>query len=77
MFKSLFGLTNIRKHSARLSLQVIEGSKRTVPLVCAAAWFLALHHFVRDKLSYWSPIGRGFSLEVMRFIQVSASNAHA
>jgi hypothetical protein len=45
------GFVNILKHSARLSLQVIVGSKIVSPWVLRAASFRSLRVFVRERLS--------------------------
>jgi len=71
----LFGSMKIRKHSARLSLQVIDGLKVMSPLVCLASSFLCFHDFVSDSPSGGSCFVR-LCLGGMRFSLVRASAAH-
>lgn len=63
---------NTLKHSAKLSLQVIDRLKIILLLFCLMSRFLCLPDFVRD-----SPLGRpclmGLYLGCIRSIQVSAS----
>ena len=77
MFDRSAGSVKILKHSVRLFLHVINGSKRTVSLFRAATWFLTLCLIVRDRLSCRSPSERGFILGAILCIRVSASDAHA
>ena len=63
---------NTLKHSAKLSLQVIDRSKIILPLFCFASRFLCLPDFVRDSLS-GRPCLMGLYLGCIRSIQVSAS----
>ena len=72
----LLGSVNILKHSARLSLQVIVGSKVIVPSRCLAIWFLSFPDFVRDSPSGGSCFV-GLCLGGIRFSLVSASSAHS
>ena len=71
----LSGSVKIRKHSARLSLQVIDGSKVISPLHCLAVSFLSFHVLVRDIPSGGSCFV-GLCFGGMRFSLVRASVAH-
>ena len=55
MLEILSGFVNIRKHSAKWDLEVMDGSKRMAPLFALAASFLAsflcLRCLVRDRSS--------------------------
>lgn len=67
----------IQKHSATLSLQVIVGLKRTLPLVCLAMLFLLFLWCVSDRLSCCSLIWRGLYLGANLWVLARVSNAHA
>ena len=71
----LLGSVKIRKHSARLPLQVIDGSKVIAPFVSLAWTFLCLQDLVRDRQSRGSCLS-GLCLGGMRFSLVRASAAH-
>ena len=71
----LSGFVNIRKHSARLSLQVIEGSKVISLFDCLALSFLCFCDLVRDIPSGGSCFV-GLCLGGMRFSLVRASFVH-
>jgi hypothetical protein len=66
---------NIWKHSARLSLQVINGLKVISPLFCLASSFLYFHDLVRDIPS-GSSCFVGLCLGGMRFSLVRALSAY-
>ena len=70
------GSVKMQKHSARLFLQVIDGSKWIFPFIW---WAVKLHCFqlgVRERLSCILLGGKGFILGWMRCSLVSASSAH-
>ena len=71
----LFGSMNIQKPSARLTLQVIDGSKVIFPLVCLASSFLSFCDVVRDILSDGSCFVR-LCFGGMRFSLVWALSVH-
>jgi len=71
----LLGSMKIRKHLARLSLQVIDGSKVITPFVSLAWLFLCFRDLVRDRLSRGSCFSR-LCLGGIRFSLVRASAAH-
>ena len=71
----LSGSVKIRKHSARLSLHVIDGSKVITPSLCLALSFLSFLVLVRDSPSGGSCFV-GLCLGGMRFSLVRASVAH-
>jgi len=71
----LSGFMNIRKHSARLSLQVIEGSKVISLFDYLALSFLCFRDLIRDIPSGGSCVV-GLCLGGMRFSLVRASFVH-
>lgn len=77
MVDILSGSVNILKHSARLFLQVIVGSKRMWPFVLLASWFLSFLCGDRERLSWWFLASRGFILGAIRCMRDRASAAQA
>ena len=71
----LLGSVKIWKHLARLSLQVIDGSKVITPFVSLAWLFLCFRDLVRDRPSGGSCFS-GLCLGGIRFSLVRASAAH-
>jgi len=69
---SLVGSVNIRKHSARVSLQVMDGSNMISSFSCLALSFRSFLDLVRDRPSGGSCV-IGLCLGGMRFSLVSAS----
>src|SRR6266702_6968265 len=67
----------IQKHSARLSLQVIEGLNNISLLFCLAWALLVFLWCISDNLSRCSPIWSGLYLGAMSCILVRASLVHA
>jgi len=66
----------ILKHSTRLFLHVIEGSKRMSLLFSLAMTLAAFLLGVSEKMSWWNPGLSGFSLGLIWRIHVRASWAH-
>ena len=69
------GSVKILKHSARFSLQVIDGLKINSPLFCFALLFLSFCVLVRDIPSGGSCVV-GLCFGGMRFSLIRASAAH-
>ena len=76
MFEILFGSVKILKHSARLFLHVIEGSKRISLLFSLAMTLAAFRAGVSEKFPCCDGGLRGFSFGPIRRMRVSASSAH-
>ena len=75
LLEYLSGSVKIRKHSARLSLQVIDGLKVISPSHCLALSFLSFRVLVRDIPSSGSCFV-GLCFGGMRFILARASVVH-
>jgi hypothetical protein len=75
-FEILLGFVKILKHSARLRLQVIEGSKHILLSFARASRLLFFLVGVRDRLSWMSPGSRGFSFGTIKYI-CTRSAAHS
>jgi hypothetical protein len=71
----LFGSMNIRKHSVRFSLQVIDGLKVISPLLCLANLFLCFRDLISDSPSGGSCFV-GLYFGGMRLSLVQALSAH-
>ena len=67
----------MRKHSARLSLHVIDGLKRIRSLLARAVMFCLLRCLVRERLSWGSPRRSGLSLGKMVWILARALEVHS
>src|SRR6266404_7848090 len=72
----LSGSVKVRRHSSRLSLQVIEGSKIISLSSSLACQFLSFLRLVGESLSCSFPISRGLYLGAMARIWWIASCVH-
>ncbi len=72
----LLGSVKMCRHSSRLSLQVIKGSKIISSSSSLACWFLSFLHLVRESLLCSFPISRGLYLGAMARICWTASCVH-
>jgi hypothetical protein len=76
MFEILFGSVNILKHSTKLFLHVIEGSKRISLLFSLAMALAAFRVGVSEKFPCCNGGLSRFSFGLIRRMCVSASSAH-